>query len=149
MGYLFFFETLSFTMTDDTASPRESTDSSNTQESKYTSRFREHMSQAYSTYPDDWPFPKSESGSPKSHKHSNSVESFASTLTTSSKFSTSSFNKFRKLALRIKSVLPPRQSIISTPYSEEHTIRGSSKTFRKEDIKVAGLRESSNLMHYI
>ena len=136
-------------MTDHTASPRESTDSSNTQESKYTSRFREHMSQAYSAYPDDWPFPKTEPALPKSHKHGHSVESFASSSTMSSTFSTSSFNKLKNLTHKFKSAFPTRQRIISTSYSEEHTIRGSNKTFRKEDIKLAGLTESSNLMHYI
>ena len=129
-------------MGDNISSHRESTDSSNTQESRYKGRFREHMSQAYTAYPTDWPFPIPES---KSHKHSHSVESFASTSSTSS---TSSFGSFRKLALRIKSAVPNHPRFSSMP-ENEYRIKGSKKTFRKEDIKLGGLVESSNLMHYI
>lgn len=129
-------------MDDNISSPRESTDSSNTQGSKYKGRFREHMSEAYTAYPTDWPFPITES---KSHKHSQSVESFASTSSTSS---TSSFESFRKLALKIKSAVPNRSRFTSTP-KNEFRMKGSKKTFKKEDIKLGGLVDSSNLMHYI
>src|SRR5947207_12525820 len=111
-------------MDDNISSPRDSTDSSNTQESRYKGRFREHMSQAYTAYPTDWPLPIPES---KSHKHGHSVESFASTSSTSS---TSSFGSFRKLALRIKSAVPNR-SPFSPISRNEYRIKGSKKTFRK------------------
>lgn len=132
-------------MEDNISSPRDSTDSSNTNESRYKGRFREHMSQAYTAYPTDWPFPVPES---KSHKHSQSMESLASTSSISS---TSSFDSFRKLALKIKSVVPSRsnRSRRSSIPNNEFTIKGSKKTFRKQDIKMGGLVESSNLMHYI
>jgi hypothetical protein len=49
----------------------------------------------------------------------------------------------------MKSAVPTKTRMTTSPYSQEHTIKGSKKTFRKEDIKLAGLRESSNLMQYI
>jgi hypothetical protein len=131
-----------YIMDDNISSHRESTDSSNTQESRYKGRFREHMSEAYTAYPTDWPFPISES---TSHKHNHSVESIAST---SSASSTSSFDSFRRLAHKIKSAVPNRSRFSSIP-KNEYMIKGSKKSFQKEDIKFGGLVESSNLMHYI
>src|SRR5271154_4381029 len=91
---------------DSGSSFRESTDSSQSLGSRYTSRFHEHMSQAYSTYPPEWPFPiNDEINTPttttKGHKHNPSIESFGSVFSNSS--TTSVSDKFRKLAMKLKS----------------------------------------------
>ena len=134
----------------DYAIPRESTDSSGSQPSQYKSRFYEHMSQAYTAPPEDWPL---RAASPpvlaasKNHKHSPSMESFASARSTSSSTSTSSFRRL-KSAFRLKTASLFQPSPTSHPDSV-YTIKGSTRTFKKEDIKLGGLTESSNLLHYI
>ena len=138
-------------MTGDNTSPRGSIDSSETRASGYTSRFHEHMSQAYTAYPTDWPLPILPAAESNNHKHSQSVESFTSMLSSSTlsmSSTSSSLDRFRRLANKIKSALPNRSRFISVAYNE-FTVKGSKKRFRKEDIKMGGLIESSNMMHYI
>jgi hypothetical protein len=130
---------------------KDSRESTESETSGYRSRFCEHLSQAYSAYPPDWPVsyvPRSQPPSNgRTHKTtpstSPSIESFASSGSIKSTSSSSSFKKLRNFVLR------PRSSESQLRRKETSTldfrIKGSSKTFRKEDIKLGALTDSSNL----
>src|SRR5277367_3786764 len=130
----------------------QSRDSTGSQTSGYRSRFREHLSQAYSAYPPDWPVSDAPRSQPRSdariHRTYPSVESFASAGSIkSTSSSSSSFTKLRNFVLRSKSSESRLRRNENT--TSEFRIKGSNKTFRKEDIKLGGLRDSSNLWHQI
>ena len=158
--------------TPQSSSPRESTDSSIITVSRYTSRFREHMSQAFTDYPPDWPFPIPTSqqeqlqappphGVAKSqHKQKKSIESFASMMSkapsSSSGSSTSSLSKLKRAVRKMKSSIFVESNSVSyaetTPPGspgDQYTMKGSKRTFRKEDIRMAGLTHSTNMSHYV
>jgi len=140
-------EVMSESSEESVVSCRDSTDSSQSQGSRYTSRFHEHMSQAYSTYPPEWPFPTEDTQAEKGHKHNPSVNSVVSISSNGSSKSVS--DKLRKFAVKMKSSVS-RTKLKSTAYENpEYVIKGSTKTFRKEDIKLGGLTNSSNMLHYI
>jgi len=154
------------------SSPRESTDSSVITLSRYTSRFREHMSQAFTDYPPDWPFPiptsqqeqlqvpPLHSTAKSQHKQNKSIESFASIMSTSpsstSGSSIASLSKLKRAVRKMKSSMFLRPSSVSyadtTPPSspsDRYTMKGSKRTFTKEDIRMAGLTHSTNMSHYV
>jgi hypothetical protein len=123
----------------DNISFRESTESPEIP--RYTSRFHEHLSQAYTAPPEHWLLPTSSVPTPRrTHKHSPSMESFASASSTSS---TSSVDRLIRFAFRTKSGVKSRTRGADLVFE----IKGSSRTFRKEDIKLGPLTESSNLLH--
>jgi hypothetical protein len=155
------------------SSPRESTDSSIITVSRYTSRFREHMSQAFTDYPPDLPFPiptdTTTDRTPqqtKSHKSNQSIESFSSVMSKTSSTSTStttsstssSLSKLKRAARKMKLSISLRANFTSVAYAAEepapptspdaYTMKGTKRTFRKEDIQMAGLVHSSNMAHY-
>jgi hypothetical protein len=107
---------------------------------RYKSRFQEHLSQAFTTLPDDWPLrpvpPRPAPPTRKTHKHTVSVESFGSVSSTSSM---SSIDRLMKFAFQRK-----KKERIS---EREFVVMRSGKAFRKEDIKVGPLTSSTNLMH--
>ena len=132
--------------------PRESTESSSR---GYKSRFHEHMSQAYTAFPPTYSLPppsptaksphkvprKPVPNSPRlKHRHSPSVDSFTSISSTSS---TSSFSRLKKFAFG------KARSHSKEEFDEEFVIKGSLKTFRKEDIKVGGLTNSTVYFHSV
>lgn len=112
---------------------------------RYKSRFHEHMSQAYTAPPNDIlspPQPSSPHKIPRkpvpnsprlTHRHTPSVGSLTSISSTSS---TSSFS-------RIKRIFQKGTRSTNEVGIGEFVIKGSSKTFRKEDIKLGGLTNST------
>jgi hypothetical protein len=123
---------------------RESTESYE-RPGRYKSRFHEHMSQAYTAPPDfitSSPRPASPHkiprkpvpGSPRmTHRHTPSVDSLTSISSTSS---ISSFS-------RIKRAFQKGARSSNEVGHGEFVIKGSSKTFRKDDIKLGGLTNST------
>jgi hypothetical protein len=115
-------------------SSRGSVDSEATGRTQYTSRFREHMSQIYTAPPFEIDTPVAPTRGIK-HKSTRSVDSTASTRSLDRlKRFTASFSLTPKGLTRKRS-------------SDSFTVKGSLKTFRKEDIKVGGLTGSSNGLH--
>ena len=136
-------------MPEDVETPRESIDSSQSREStRYRSRFHEHMSQAYTTYPTDWPFGRENPET--SHIHSHSIMSMSSETSQSSSRSTFSIDKFKDI-LRRKLGLSrtPKPSYPTSEDDYRYRMKGSERTFRKEDIKLGGLKASTNLLEYV
>jgi hypothetical protein len=126
------------TETSASESPRkssESFDSRGTQKGYY---FLEHLSQAFTAPPidlSDEPKPRSHS-----HKHNASIDS------TSSTSSTGRLKRLVTEALSAKSA-PFWRPAQRTTDESAYTMKGSKKTFRKEDIKVGELTASSNMLH--
>jgi hypothetical protein len=122
----------------------------NEQPRGYKSRFHEHLSQAY-TAPSDLPTPPSPKPRTerRAHRHSPSFDSFRSASSTSSTLSSSSKSWLRKLGFgkssdpAFVSISPPTRSSPEPGYK----LKGSAKTIRKEDIKVAGLTSSTVYFH--
>jgi len=118
----------------------------------YKSRFHEHISQAYIAPPEEWPHytPSSPTKSKKQKRHKNtpSIDSFASSISTSSM---TSIERLKKFAFKTKSrgSFSGTEGASAPPQKEFYQIKGSKKTFSKEDIKVGGLTGSTNMVHYI
>ena len=114
----------------------------------YKSRFHEHISQAYIAPPEEWPgytpSPPPKPKKQKRHKQTASVDSFATTS------SINSIDRFKKFAFGAKSGGPfSGTEAQSPPPKEFYQIKGSKKTFSKEDIKLGGLTGSTNMVHYV
>jgi len=121
------------------------------QPKRYKSRFQEHMSQAY-TAPSDLPIPPSPkpASGRRRHRHSPSFDSFRSASSMSSTGSSSTRNWLRKFGFGNSSSSPSFVSISPPARSSpeaEYKIKGSAKTIRKEDIKMAGLTSSTVYFH--
>lgn len=130
---------------------RFSMDSTESRPAPYKSRFHEHISQAYVAPPEDWPqytpAAPTKSKKQKRHKNTPSIDSFASSISTSS---ITSMERLKKFAFKTKSSGSfSGTEGRSTPQKEFYQIKGSKKSFSKEDIKVGGLTGSTNMVHYI
>jgi hypothetical protein len=86
----------------------------------------EHLSQAFTAPPIELSSPKVAA---RSHKHNVSVDSTSSTTSSKLRKFTESFRRQRAVEDSV------------------YTMKGSNKTFRKEDIKLGELVASSNMLH--
>lgn len=114
---------------------------------RYTSRFYEHIAEAYIAPLEEWQVPAPPPARPpvpprnvlrkRVHKHSPSMESLSSVSTTSSTLSTSSLNKSFRFPFRLK-----RPGTVQEELA--FMIKGSRRMLRKDDIKVGVLIEGPN-----
>jgi hypothetical protein len=122
-------------------SPRKSSETSDSRRTQRGYYFQEHLSQAFTAPPIDLASPPKTP--PSSHKHTTSIDS------TSSSSSTSKLKRLAESFSRSPKSPSFRWAQRASTDDSVFTVKGSKKTFRKEDIKLGELTSSSNMLHCI